>query len=63
MDDGDLCVDGGDLREADDSKLTIAGSQTPQLPPRFSEASHENQDGVFPSCIPAKGGKTPTFPR
>ena len=41
VDDGDLCeVDGGDFREADDSKLATARSRMSQLPPHFSEAFH-----------------------
>ena len=49
MDEGDLCeadggdlceADGGELCEADDGKLATACSQMPQLPPRFSKASH-----------------------
>ena len=43
-DKGDPCVaDGGDICKADDGKqlkLATARSRTPQLPPRFCEASH-----------------------
>ena len=47
MDGGDLCTDGGDLCEAVDGELTTARSQTPQLPPRFSEASHATKTVFF----------------
>ena len=40
-DKGDPCkADTGDLCEADDGKLATPQSRTPQLPARFSEASH-----------------------
>ena len=40
-DEGDLCeANGCDLCKVDDDKLATAHSQMPQLPPRFSEASH-----------------------
>ena len=35
-----FCADGGDLCEADDSKLATARARKPQLSPHFSEASH-----------------------
>ena len=41
------CEDGGDLCEVDHGKLTTACSRTPQLPPRFSEASHAAKTGFF----------------
>ena len=48
MDEGDPCeTDGGDLCEVDDGKLDTTRSQTPQLPPRFSEASHATKTFFF----------------
>ena len=50
MDEVDPCeVDGGDLCEAGDGKLATAVSQTPQLPPHFSEASHTPKTFFFPA--------------
>ena len=40
-------ADGGELCEADNSKLVTACSQAKQLPPRFSEASHEAKTFFF----------------
>ena len=40
-------MDGGDLCKADDGKLSTALSRTPQLPPRFSEASHTAKTFFF----------------
>ena len=40
VDGGDLCTNSGDLCEPDEGKLTTTRSWKPQLPPRFSRASH-----------------------
>ena len=39
--------DGADLCEVVDSELATARSRTPQLPPRFTEASHTARTFVF----------------
>ena len=45
-------TDGGDLFEADDGKLATARSRTPQLPPCFSEVSHEAKTFFFLAASP-----------
>ena len=63
-------ADGGDLCEADDGKLATARSRTPQLPPRFNEASYASKKFFFlhASVLKVKKfqsfpGKLVTFPR
>ena len=45
---------GGDLCKADDRKLDIACSITPQLPRYFREASHAAKPFFFPVVFPLK---------
>ena len=51
-------ADGGDLCEADDGNLDTARSRTPQLPPRFNEASHAAKTFFF---LPASVLKVKKF--
>ena len=55
-------ADGGDLCGTDDGKLATARSRTPQLPPRFNEASHAAKTFFFLTASVLKVKKFQSFP-
>ena len=52
----------GDLCEVDDGKLTTARSRMPQLPARFSEASHAAKTFFFLAVLLLKVKQLQPFP-
>ena len=61
----ELCeVDGGDLFEADNAKLSTARLQMRQIPPCFSQTSNVEKTVIFlPYCVHAKGEKASPYPK